>query len=188
MIVAIGLIVGVFKLLFNQQKSFLYTPQNNPKESAKEIEPSKTLKSYTDPAGFTFSYPDNLSLVNNEAKDTVTYADIQLTGKGVDGSLNLKITDSKFASLDEWVKKNALSQIPKEVKLGNLRALEITTSDRLLLGALDQGIFFTIEIPRLEEDFWMKVYNKILADFSFVTPEGTGFTDEVTFEGEELIE
>lgn len=189
LILAIGLIVATGRLLFGQQKSFLTTPQGSPKELTKEIEPSKTLKSYTDPSGFTFNYPDNLSLVNNEAKDTITYADIQLTAKGVSGSLDLKISDSKFVSLDEWVKKNALSQAPKERNLGNLKALEITTSDKMLLAALDQGVLFTIDIPFGEKkDFWVDVYSKVLADFSFVSLGGAGSTDEVVFEGEEVVE
>lgn len=191
---ALGAVIVAAKLIFfsSQQNSPLFTPTVQ-KESTRQILPSETLKVYQDPSGFTFSYPDNLSLTNNEAEDISTYADIQLSSKEVNGSLALKISDSKFRSIDEWVKinKNDSSPTPKEVKLGNLKATEITTNDRLLLGALDQGIFFTIEMPLVEKDFWMKVYNKVLADFSFAPPSPDSITSQsagVTFEGEETVE
>ncbi len=155
----------------------------------KEIKPSETLKEYTDPSGFTLSYPDNLSLTKKDITDESTYADIQLTSKEVSGSLNLKISDSKFTTLEDWLKLNRGT--PKEVQLGSLKGMEVITQDRLLLGALDNGVFFNIEMPLVEKDFWMKVYNKVLTNFSFVSPEtanSTGAsTSDVTFEGEEVV-
>lgn len=180
------LIVAVALFFSNRPKDQLSSPFIN---QPKEIIPSETLIEYTDPAGFSFSYPDNLSLEKNEEADEGTYADIQLSSKQVSGSLNLKISDSKFASIDEWVKLNQGTK--REVKLGNLNATEIKTNDRLLLGALDQGVLFTIELPLLEEDFWMQVYNKILAGFSFAPPSEENVSlssDDVIFEGEEVVE
>lgn len=159
----------------------------------KSNKPSETLKEYTDPSGFTISYPDNLSIVNNEITDDVTYADIQLTSKDVSGSINIKITDSKFTILNDWLKLNAVAAVAtKEVNLGSLKASEITTNDRVLLGALDKGIFFDIEMPKIEQTFWTKVYEKVIANFSFVTPETTTTSNassgDVSFEGEEVVE
>lgn len=181
----IGLIiVGVLVLLLNRPKSQL----SNPLSTSQQVLPSETFIEYAGPSGFTFSYPNNLSLTNNEVDDN-TYADILLSAKGVNGSLNLKITDSKFASINDWLKLN--QGITKEVKLGNLKALELKTTDRLLLGALDQGVLFTIEMPLVEEDFWMEVYNKILSGFTFASPSPDSIgpsSDEVIFEGEEVVE
>lgn len=185
--IILGLIAAIiWVLIFNQRKSSLSNPLAN-QQAAKQILPSETFIEYTDPAGFTLSYPDNLSLEKNEV-DINTYADLQLSAKGVNGSLALKISDSKFASIDDWVRinQNASKEPPKEVKLGELRALEVRLNDRLLLGALDQGVLFTIEMPLVEEDFWMKVYNKILAEFTFVPPSHFS-SDGVIFEGEEVL-
>jgi len=161
-------------------------------EQASPLTPSTTLKTYSDPSGFSFSYSDNLSLLNNDLKDSNSYAELQLTAKGVNGSLILKITDSKLASLDEWAKLNKTdTDTAKEVKLGNLKALEITTKDKLLLGSLDQGILFIIEVPtEKNKDFWMEVYNKLLTDFSFAPPTqaDVSSSNEVTFDGEESVE
>ena len=160
----------------------------------KEAVPSESLTQYSDPAGFTLNYPDNLSIVKKDIEDQSTYADLQLSSKDVSGSLSLKIIDSKFSSLDQWVKSETSDpKNSKEVKLGNLKAEEIRLSDRLILGALDQGILFTIEVPLVEEKFWSEVYESVLANFSFAAPEAAtngspSSSDDVSFEGEEVVE
>lgn len=163
----------------------------------REIAPSETFIEYTDPSGFSFSYPDNLSIEKSDTEDPNAYTDLQIFSKDVNGSIKLKIEDTKLKSLDEWIKSNNISDttVAKDKKLGNLEAKEIRTGDRLMLGAIDQKILFTIEVPLVEEKFWMKVYEKILSEFSFVSPETTttsgGSTSsqpDVTFESEEVVE
>lgn len=194
--VVVLLIVGIIWVLFFRQKTALLSPGLG-QPAVSEITPSQTFKEYSDPVGFSFSYPDNLSITKAEIEDQNTYADIQLSAKGVDGSINIKIADTKLKSVLEWIKTNTTdsSQKPTEVKWGNLKAQQVETSDRLLLGALDQGVLFTIEIPLIKKDFWFEVYNKILADFSFAPPDqtvsaagGADFSDSVSFEGEEVVE
>lgn len=149
--------------------------------------PSQTFKPYSDPSGFSFNYPDNLSLTKNDLTDA-TYADLQLSSKGVEGSLNLKVTDSKFLSTEEWVKSiKDIDGTPKEVKLGNLKALEVKTPSGIKLASVDQGVIFTIEVS--QNDFWTKVYSKLLSDFSFTQPaQDTNTSSDVSFEGEEVVE
>lgn len=187
--VLIVVIFGLWILVLNRPKSPL---SDKTATLSQQLQPSETLIEYADPSGFSFSYPDNLSLTKNETADEEAYADILLSANGVNGSLNLKIADSKFKSIDEWIKANqtASQEAPKEVKLGNLNASEIRLKDRLLLGALDQGVLFTIEMPLLEEDFWLKVYHKILETFSFAPPSASvgSSSEDVTFEGEEVVE
>jgi len=191
LILAVGLIIVVIQLFFRQQKNTLTTP--NPKQIVNNIavSPSKTSKTYSDPAGFSFNYPDNLSLTNNEAESPTTYADIKLISKDVVGSLDLKISDTNFTKAEDWLGANNISQTPKEVKLGKLKAVEIITDNKLLLGAIDQGVLFTIEVSFEERgDFWKTVYNIVLTDFSFVQPESTAQSgaSEIIFEGEEVVE
>lgn len=186
-IILILLILGLVAAGF---MIFRPAEQKSPLSEIKQKRPSSTLLDYSDPAGFTFSYPDNLSIIKNDLEDSSIYADIQLVSKDVSGSLNLIIADSKFKTINDWLKFNQGTN--KEVNLGNLKATEVKTSDRLLLGALDQGILFTIEIPLVEEEFWMKVYENLLFSFSFVSPESMAATggsgSEVIFEGEEVVE
>lgn len=199
LVVAIVAVAGLF---------FFYSPQkrtlSNPKIdlTVKETKPSETFIDYKDPSGFSFSYPDNLSISNTASEtsadvaDPNAYADLQLFSNDVSGSLNLKIADTKFKTLDEWLKANNIpaSNTPIEKKLGNLKALEVKTTDRLMLASLDQGVLFTVELPLIEEDFWMKVYERLLTDFTFAPPaevaqEAPNFSgEEVIFEGEEVVE
>lgn len=177
--------------LFNVNKK---EPLKNPLVNLpKEVAPSETLTEYADPNGFKISYPDNLSIDKKDIPDQSTYADIQISSKDVSGNLTLKIEDSKFKTLDEWVSANTKSADVKETKLGDLKAEEVKLPDRVLLGAMDQGILFTVEMPLVEEKFWSRVYSKVLASFSFVAPEAasagnTAPSDDVSFEGEEVVE
>ncbi|OGE72709.1 hypothetical protein A3H40_00140 [Candidatus Daviesbacteria bacterium RIFCSPLOWO2_02_FULL_38_15] len=189
----LALIAGVVFIIYRPQQNPLITGSINQSDS--KIVPSEILKTYNDPSGFTFDYPDNLSLTKNETENPSFYADIRLSSKDVDGNLALKISDTTFSSLDDWleVNKGNSKNTPKEVKLGNLKAMEIKTEDRLLLGALDSRVLFTIEMPKIEEDFWNKVYSKVLADFTFVAPtaedsQTSGDQSDVAFEGEEVVE
>ena len=178
---------------------FFAAPKDQPiplsPEAAKAAKPSETFIEYTDPAGFRFNYPDNLSIEKNEEMDSSTYADLQLFSKDVSGSLAIRITDTKLKNINDWVKEASSSNAPVEKSLGNLKAMEVKTGDRLMLGAIDQGVLFSIEVPLLEQDFWMKVYDRVLSDFSFVAPEtaatgavSTASEDEVVFESEEVVE
>ncbi len=185
LIIILGLIVVAGKLLLfpNSQKASL----NSPAQQAVNVPvtPSETLKTYSDPSGFTFNYPDNLSLAPNELTDA-TYAEVQLSAKGVEGNLILKITDSKFATADEWAKSIKDAQgTSKETKLGSLKALEIKTASGIKLASVDQGVLFIIDVS--QNDFWNKVYSKVLAEFSFAQPAQDSTVD-ISFEGEEVVE
>lgn len=190
------IITGLLTYNFYRNNSAPDQKLNSP-EIVKKAEPSETVIDYSDPAGFSFSYPDNISIAKAEAEDSETYTDLQLFSKDVSGSITLKITDSKFTSVDGWLTENKISEsnIKTAKKLGTLEATEVRTGDRLMLAALDQGVLFTVEMPLIEQEFWVKVYDKVLTDFAFNSPETGNSTeisavsdDEVFFEGEEVVE
>lgn len=194
-LILILIIIGFTVINFSSEDASLNL-KSGPDIKPQEINPSQTFIEYQDPSGFSFSYPDNLSISKEEVVDTQTYADLQLFSKDVSGSLKLIITDSKLTSLDDWLKANQIPEAntPKEVKLGSLKALEVKTKDRLILGALDQGVLFTIELPLIEESFWMKVYEIVVSEFNFELPDAgesvtsTSTASDVIFEGEEVVE
>lgn len=189
-VVALGILallaLGGFGFFLTQKQSPLLTSDIGLINTPSKAVPSENLIDYQDSAGFSFSYPDDLSLNKNETDDS--YSDLEVFSSKVSGSLKLRIIDSEYKSLDEWVSLNKGTE--RKVSLGNLKGWEITTNDRLLLGALDQGIFFSIEMPLIEKDYWQVVYQKILSSFSFQLPqaEGSVSSDEVSFEGEEVVE
>lgn len=187
LIIGLMLVAGKFLLFPNFQKTSLTSPVQQTVEAP--VIPSETNKTYSDPAGFSFSYPDNLSLAPNSLTDA-TYAEVQLSAKGVEGNLILKITDSKFKTLDEWTKSIKDAQgAPKETKLGSLKAMELKTASGIKLAAVDQGVIFSIDVS--QNDFWTKVYSKVITDFSFAPPtqgDVSSSSDDVSFEGEEVVQ
>lgn len=198
LVITLSLIVilaGILYMFFNPKKATYVSPLSvNEPQKVVETTPSKTLKEYSDPAGFSFNYPDNLSIVSNEPKSERVYSDVSLSAKGLTGQLKIEISDSSFKTLADWVKANATDKASqKDAMLGTLKAIEILTSDRILLGSLDQGVLFTIDVPLSEKkDFWTEVYSQVIKDFSFVTPaantgSGVSSVSDVTFEGEEVV-
>ncbi len=190
-IIAVGLVVVVGKILLfpNSQKTLLTPLSSLP---VKQIKISNTSKTYADDSGFSFNYPDNLSLAKNKSSDPLTYADISLSDKDVEGSLDLKIVDTNLTSLDQWVKSNKVaSDSAKLVKLGQLSARLVKVENYTLLAALDQGILFTLKYP--QKDFWQQISQKVAADFSFSPPQQADSPDgstssDVEFESEEVVE
>jgi hypothetical protein len=174
------------------------TGLNNPL-SKKEITPSETMIDYQDPSGFSFAYPDNISITNHlteENVDPTAYADLQLYSKDKSGSLSLRITDTTQSTLSAWLKDNNIAENnqPQSTMLGSLPAWQVKTNDHLLLGAIDHGVLFTLEMPLIEQSFWQPIYDKVVNNFSFIAPEtvsasgSTSGGDEILFEGEEVVE
>lgn len=193
-----GVMAVSWKYIFLQKKATFSSPQSDgqiqPRFNRGQISISKTVKEYTDPSGFSFNYPDNLSLTNNEIKSERIYADIKLSMKELEGGISIVISDSSFNKLEDWASANsAESSTVTEAKLGNLKASEMLNTDRLILGALDLGVLFTVEVKFGDsKDFWMESYNKILGEFTFVAPTANStstanFSEEVIFEGEEVV-
>lgn len=161
--------------------------------------PASTVKTYTDSAGFSFSYPEDVTVSKKDINDQITYANVELTSSTVEGNMSFIAQDTKIKSLDEWLSKivkSTSSAATKEVTLDNLPARQVTTRDKITTAVLDQGILFTIEVlVKTEKDYWTSVYNTVLSSFSFVAPQssaasstGEESSDEVVFEGEETVE
>lgn len=151
--------------------------QNTP--PAKNL-PSKNLKEYSDDSGFSFSYPQDLTVDNKKGSDSATYTDLTMTSPKIPGQIAFKITDTKIKSLEDW-------SGGKEITLAGIPAREVKTLDGLSTAALDQEILFTIKVsPEKEEDFWLSAYQTLISSFSFEGSSETG--GEVIFEGEEILE
>lgn len=190
---------GSFYFLSKQEKSpdSVVSPFAGQITPVYEKMPSKSLKEYSDPSGFSFNYPDNLSLTKNEATGSGIYADLQLTSKEVDGNLNLKIQETKLASTEEWLKESKKVGIEgKQAQWGSLNSQSVEDKDGILFAAVDQGVVFTMEVSYGgQKDFWQGVSDPILSSFAFSsessqdTGQASGSSaEDVVFEGEEIVE
>lgn len=189
-----GMLGGyLYQSNFLSKSSDSVVPEDN-----EESSPSTTLNKYRDSAGFFFEYPENVKIEKKESKDTTTYASLSLSSSQVSGSISFDVSDTKFRSIDEWVKASGKESKAKGVKLGELSGKEIDTEEKIMTAALDKGILFSIEVTsENDKDFWQNVYTTFLSTFAFSTPEApqtgstngsvTGETD-IIFEGEEVIE
>ncbi len=159
--------------------------------------PSTQLKQYTDSSGFSFSYPVDLEIQKAEELDNITYSDLSIDSPEVEGSINVKVTDTKLATLDAWVKSTKESSVKTtRTKLGLLEAMEIVSDSKTTLGAIDQGILFLVTVSHPDQStYWQSIYSSIRSSFAFAAPQAatTGSSDQavdsgIDFEGEEIIE
>ena len=175
MVVAIVLLLGggFFYYVLSQKNTSSSLLEKQPVvQTAQNLRPSQTAKTYTDNSGFTFQYPDDVILKKKDTNDQSTYANVEITSSVAGGKLSLIVSDTKILSTYDWVAKNASAPaaIAKDVKLGDIQAREITIGDSLTTVAIDKGILFTIKVdPQGEKDYWSSVYNTIFSSFSFVS-------------------
>lgn len=160
--------------------------------------PSQTLKDYLDSSGFSFSYPDDVSLEKKLNVDKSIYAELMMTSKTAKGKISITISDTVLNSVSSWMneQKDPLylhSGIPS--KFANLDAIEFRTASKIATVAIDKGILFLIEADSPNDIFyWESVYKKVLSSFTFVAPTSVPVASEgndsssVVFEGEEVVE
>lgn len=195
-LVLVGGVTGWF-FVRSLQKDSAVSPMPQGEVSTPLL-PSKTLKAYESEAGFTFQYPDDVTVSAKDIDDSATYADVEISSTKASGKLTFKAVDTKLPSLASWLKENKkdLSNA-KDITLGDLAAKEIVSDGTIKSVALDQGVLFTIAVEGSEqEEFWKSVYETLLSTFAFVQAEtlqgssgsSSGAGADVIFEGEEVIE
>lgn len=161
--------------------------------------PSNTLKEHSDPSGFTFSFPEDVEIKNNQKNDNSIYSNLVLTSNVATGSVDILVSDTKYKSADAWKKDNkALTSglEIKDAKLGDLTGISFIDGKKLTQLVFDQGIQFKIEVDfQNENKYWENVYNSITSSFSFASSSNTSTgvssdssDSDVIYDGEEVIE
>lgn len=157
------------------------------------------VREYTDPAGFSFSYPDILTLEKKELDDA-TYSSIELVPGPGEKPISITVADSEFTSAADWLNKNSSATDDKtaeKLTLGDLDAIQVTTTKGTVTVAFDQNVLFTVTLPKDASDATKKAHSLIIATFSLKPPEiqpaetgvdAAGDDAGVEFEGEEVIE
>ena len=162
--------------------------------------PSNTLKEYSDPSGFKFSYPEDTEIEIIDNSDNSVYSDLILTSPVATGSISLKVSDTKYKSIEAWKKDNKELTSGLEIqdaKLGDLAGISFGSKKKLTQIVFDQGIEFNIDVDlQTEKNYWENVYYSLINSFSFVSNTtstsnasvDTSSGSDVIFEGEEVIE
>ncbi len=144
------------------------------------------LKTYTNPAGFSFQYPKSLLLTEKKINDQSIYAWVELTPPQKKGIVSIKLESSDLAKIDDWVGAGKI----KKVKLADLEAREFTDGNQTITLALDQGGV----LISITTDLLLPAYQQIVSSFIFTQPPQPtinttgGGGEEIIFEGEEVIQ
>lgn len=187
-IIILGIVIvvgiGAAFFIFKSQKTISpisSKPQDSKNVIVSEKLPSKTLKNYTDDAGFSFNYPDDIQIGKIEISDNITYANLELTSNQTKGSISIKVLDTKLKSVDDWVltsKIDPLFASMRDIKIGNLSGRDYVMGNKITAVVLDQDILFTIEVSHQGDyDYWFNIYETILSSFEFVQGQSASISE-----------
>jgi len=152
-----------------------------------------TLKTYTNPSGFSFQYPESFILTEKKINDQSIYAWVELTHPQNKDVISIKLEDSALKEIDNWFtasgKKGIKGEI-KKVKLADLDGRQFTDKENQTTTlALDKG---GVLISILGNP--LSVHQQIVSSFIFTQPPQTTINTsgdgggDVIFEGEEVIQ
>ncbi|HCM37357.1 MAG: hypothetical protein UV61_C0016G0007 [Candidatus Gottesmanbacteria bacterium GW2011_GWB1_43_11] len=199
LLVVLAVAAGVFIWLGKSK-----TPtSSSSKSSDLGIKPIENMITWSDPAGFTFNYPDTLK-VDKHDEDQENYAHVELTdaahpGKIIIWAKDLPLTKSQVAvaNVDEWVSadKQLASSNVLDTELGGQTAKKILVGqNQLVLGAIYDGLLFTVEGELTDNAYWSKVYDQITSSFAFdptadnSSATGDSGATDVSVDEEEVVE
>lgn len=167
-----GLIVGLLGA-----GGYLYFSKSTQSPEITGINPAPTaapkLRTWDDPAGFTFQYPEGLT-VNKHDEDKVNYAHVELTDSSHPGSLVVWAKDLSRGVTDtaSWGKKAATpsSALSFDTTLGGQLAQKIMISGTpkvVTVGAVWDGVLWYVEATFSDEPYWQSVYDTVTNSFAF---------------------
>ncbi|MBI3385854.1 hypothetical protein HY031_02085 [Candidatus Gottesmanbacteria bacterium] len=174
-VVIIGVVAGsIGGVLFFRSQSARSTISRSPAEPTPM--PVKLL-TWTDPAGFTFQYPEGLS-VNKHDEDQENYAHVELTKAGQAGNIIVWAKDppllsggSTASDAAGWIKsdKRYVLAASIDTTLGNQPAKKIVLTDQKkgLVGTIFDDTLWLVETDLASGDYWQKTADTIIGSFAF---------------------
>ena len=191
--------IGVFIFLYQKSSSKMISPLTQTEQNQEG-----KLLVWEDPAGFKFSYPQEIK-INPHEEDEKNYAHLELTSVSHPGSILIWVKDTTYKEIADWVKKenSAGSAQVFDSELGGNPAKKIAFNNpqRMVTATLDGNAIVLVEVY-LQDTRWNQTYNQILESFEFIPLQGeevstpakvsgsSGQTIEggIIDEGEEIVE
>ncbi len=148
---------------------------------------------WNDPAGFTFQYPEGLT-VNNHEEDNNNYAHVELTSKDHPGNLIVWAKDTNSADVAAWAatEKSFAGAPIMDTTIGNQPAKKValTNPEKLVAGTIFEELLFMIDTTPTEKQYWVGVHELVVNSFTFTPPpsagNGSGGGEEAADEEETL--
>ncbi len=167
-----------------------------------EKEKETKLLVWEDPAGFKFSYPQEIE-IDNHPEDQENYAHLELTSASHSGSILIWMRDTDYKTIEDWLKKDseALGGQVFDTDLGGNPAKKVAflNPKKLITATLDVDVLVLVEL-KADDEWWNRTYNQILETFEFIPLEEESTTSKtsgsfvqesgggIIDEGEEIIE
>lgn len=191
----VGIVIAVLAIFFIFQKK--QAPVVSPIQTPGITQEKKpeNLITYKDTAGFSFNYPENLTVRDVSGDEQTVYSSLELSSLQDEEKMIIKVSDTTFASVDAWLKSKEATGAgsTREITLSGMPGSQIqfTNPRRLVTIAIDEGIMYFIESPLDEAGLWSKIHNDIISSFTIdqtqtSSPQVGG--EEVIYEEEEVIE
>ena len=145
----------------------------------------KELVLWEDPAGFSFTYPSELT-VNKHDEDMQNYAHVELTNTGHTGNIIIWAKDTTYQSVDAWIKGDKTVNMAPSVDttLGGKEAKKIMVTGatkKMITGAIDVDVLVTVEVDmQTDEPYWTEIYSGIIQTFSFTAVGDTAVMEDQT--------
>lgn len=181
---AIFVLIGGAVLLKSKKGPSLISPVGLEEQQAEEIETE--LITWEDPAGFSFTYPENIEIDTHE-EDEENYAHLELSFSSHPGGIIIWVKDMSYTDIKDWANQEATKggQI-FDTELGGEPAKKIAYSEpvKLVTATIDVDTLVLVEMTPDGEDYWQKVHDEILSSFTFIPLEGEKATAPGPWEGE----
>jgi hypothetical protein len=177
------------------------TISSNNSDVSKTTPAQGNLLTWDDPAGFSFTYPEDLS-VNKHAEDNDNYAHVELTNKNHPGGIIVWASDlpKGVTNIANWITKTPSYTTATIIdstldKQPAKKILIASPVKKIIVGTISEELLFSIEGTLTDTQYWQNVHNTITTSFKF-TPEGNGqqsntspnTTSESAADEEETIE
>ena len=191
--------IGVFVFLYQKPSSKMVSPLTQTKQNQEG-----KLLAWQDPAGFKFSYPEEIK-IDNHPEDEENYAHLELTVASHPGSILIWMKDNNYKDLQEWLEKENATESAQvfDSELGGnpAKKLAFNSPQKLTVATLDGNAIVLIEAYP-QDSWWNQTYNQILSSFEFIPLQGeeistpakvSGSSGQTTGggiidEGEEIVE
>jgi len=196
LVIIMALVLGGGVFLYFRSKPAVELPGSeliNPdftKEEQSQPETKEKLKEYVDEAGFSFSYPETLSIKEVANQDSQTYSALEVfLAKNPTEKLTIKVTDTANKDINEWVTKNRQTDWQvNEAVLAQMNGKLVKSGSKIILAAIKQEILFIIEAPNDSSGYWLKQINTIAQNFSLNLPTPKSSGQSTQSDIEEIIE
>ncbi len=165
-LVGIGLVIGGVLIL--SKKTALSQISQHVQETPTPSQAPKLI-TWDDPARFTFSYPEGVS-VNKHDEDKDNYAHVEFTNKDHPGNLIVWAKDTSNADVTAWVRteKSFEGATAIDTTLGSQPAKKITLPpNTLIVGTIYDELLFTIDATLEDKAYWTQVQDAVGNSFSF---------------------